>query len=148
MIFDRTPPSSLLRPTSELVFLRRAQRLLDRFSRAFPEVGYEIVWSSNSFNGQAFLDSENKRCVRIYGGLLRHRHIDTCGFLFVIAHETGHHVAKGEPHPVYVWLSSETRATAWAINECGYALGCRSGCVEIMKRGQRQVESVCEAMMI
>ena len=65
-------------------------------------------------NAQAFLDGGRKR-VRLYGGLVRHRKIGSAGLAVALAHETGHHLA-GPPYlQFYHWLSSEERATEWAM---------------------------------
>lgn len=65
-------------------------------------------------NAQAFVDGDKKR-VRLYGGLVRHRYIGSAGLAVALAHETGHHLG-GAPSMKYLhWLSSEDRATEWAI---------------------------------
>ena len=64
-------------------------------------------------NAQAFL-SQDGRCVRLYGGLGRHRDIGAEGLAFALAHETGHHLGGPPYHPYYSSLSSEERANEWA----------------------------------
>ncbi len=64
-------------------------------------------------NAQAFLGPKG-RCVRLYGGLGRHRAIGIEGLAFALAHETGHHLGGPPYHPYYSSLSSEERANEWA----------------------------------
>jgi hypothetical protein len=65
-------------------------------------------------NAQAFLEGNKKR-VRVYGGLVRHRTIGSAGLAVALAHETGHHLGGAPYLKYYRWLSSEERATEWAI---------------------------------
>lgn len=65
-------------------------------------------------NAQAFLDGGLKR-VRLFGGLVRHRRIGSAGLAVAIAHETGHHLGGAPYLEFYRWLSSEARATEWAL---------------------------------
>lgn len=64
-------------------------------------------------NAQAFI-SPVGRCVRLYGGLARHRSVGIEGLAFALAHETGHHVGGPPYHPCYLSISSEERANEWA----------------------------------
>lgn len=65
-------------------------------------------------NAQAFLLG-GKKCVRLYGGLVRHRRIGSAGLAVALAHETGHHLGGAPYLPYHRWLSSEERATEWAV---------------------------------
>ena len=95
---------------------RFARALLARFRQAFPGIEYELAWYSDSVNAQAYIRHNRKR-VRVYGGLARHRLISRAGMAYAIAHETGHHLG-GEPFDrTYSWLSSEIRADEWAFHE-------------------------------
>lgn len=76
---------------------------------------YEIDLDIPIANAQALGDPICRR-VRLFGGLIRHRSLTSAALTFVVAHETGHHLG-GEPrHPVLHWLSSEERATQWAVD--------------------------------
>jgi hypothetical protein len=94
-------------------------------------------------NAQAFL-GPNGRCVRLYGGLGRHRWIGIEGLAFALAHETGHHLG-GAPHlPFYSSLSSEERANEWATetglpNVFGEGVGSRYA-----YRGPLQIDTLCK----
>ena len=73
-------------PVEEVLPSRRVQQqrrrvvldLLDKFSRAFPEVTYELRWESPTINAQAWRLG-SARYVRVYGGLVRHRAITKYG---------------------------------------------------------------------
>jgi hypothetical protein len=86
---------------------------------AFPDIIYDMNWTSDTVNAQAFVLAD--RCwVRLYGGLARHKRIGVAGLAFALAHETGHHLGGPPHHPIYFWLSSEERASTWAL-EVGLA---------------------------
>lgn len=68
----------------------------------------------NLANAQAFLDAGKKR-VRLYGGLVRHRKIGSAGLALALSHETGHYLGGAPYLEYYHWLSSEERATEWAV---------------------------------
>jgi len=90
-------------------------------------------------NAQAFLDGKLKR-VRLYGGLVRHRKIGSAGLAVVLAHETGHHLGGAPYLQYYKWLSSEERATEWAM-EVGLKLvfGTQPA-IRLRRHGLRQLK--------
>jgi hypothetical protein len=92
---------------------RRAVALLARFRKLFPGVTYDLYWETDTVNAQAFVLNDRK-CVRLYGGLARHRRLSFAGIAFAMAHETGHLLAGPPFDSVYFWLSSEERADEWA----------------------------------
>ena len=90
-----------------------------RFQAIFPELTYDVEFGVDVANAQAFVEGSTKH-VRLYGGLVRHRKVGSAGLAVVLAHETGHHLA-GPPYLRFCGhLSSEERATEWAI-EVGLA---------------------------
>jgi hypothetical protein len=93
---------------------RRAQVLVKRFRECFPELIYEIDLEIRIVNAQATLDGD-RRVVRVYGGLVRHRKLTSAGLAVALAHETGHHLGGAPFHGAFRWLSSEERATEWAM---------------------------------
>ncbi|MBU8874031.1 M56 family metallopeptidase [Reyranella sp. MMS21-HV4-11] len=89
--------------------------MLRRFQATFPGILYDLELGVDVANAQAFVEGGRKR-VRLYGGLVRHRNIGSAGLATVLAHETGHHLG-GPPHlPTNRSLSSEERATEWALS--------------------------------
>jgi hypothetical protein len=93
---------------------RRATALLRRFQTAFPDLHYDLFWETRLVNAQAFIGLPG-RCVRLYGGLGRHRRVGFEGLALALAHETGHHLGGPPRHPYYTSLSSEERADEWAL---------------------------------
>jgi hypothetical protein len=115
VVIDSPPKFDDLRPRT--TWLRhRAQTLLSRFQRSFPTVRYDLAWYSDTVNAQAFMKRE-RRSVRLYGGLARHRRITMAGIAYALAHETGHHLGGAPFDLTYSWLSSESRADEWAFRE-------------------------------
>jgi len=115
-LFDPPVPRHLLWPKNALWPRRRARALLARFQVAFPELVYDFEFETDIANAQAFLEGKARR-VRIFGGLSRHRNIGLAGLSVALAHETGHHLGGAPYLRNYRWLSSEERATEWALAE-------------------------------
>jgi hypothetical protein len=92
---------------------RRVDDLLERFRASFPQIEYDVLWVSRTCNAQAFV-ADGRRCVRLYGGLARHKRMTVAGLAWVLAHETGHHVGGAPFHELQPYLSSEERADRWA----------------------------------
>jgi hypothetical protein len=114
MIFDDLVPKEDVCSEESHWPRRRADALIERFQDAFPTIHYDLFWETRVLNAQAFI-SDRGRCVRLYGGLGRHRKIGVEGVAFALAHETGHHLGGPPRHPFYKSLSSERRASEWAL---------------------------------
>jgi Peptidase family M48 len=96
---------------------RVAEELIDRFSQAFPQITYTLLWDSQLINAQAWRLGE-QRNVYLYGGLVRHPAIARAGLALTLAHETGHHLG-GEPYdPVMTWMTNEKQSDHWAAVSC------------------------------
>ena len=113
-LFDRPVSSRLLWPLEARWPRRRAWTLIKRFQACFPELIYDMELGVDLANAQAFLDGSQRR-VRLYGGLVRHRKIGSAALAVTLAHETGHHLGGAPFLQYYRWLSSEERATQWAM---------------------------------
>ena len=87
--------------------------LLGRFSDAFPEIEYEVLWESSTINAQAWRLG-SKRYVRVYGGLARHPALSKFGLSLALAHETGHHLGGPPYDPALPHSSNQTQADHWA----------------------------------
>jgi hypothetical protein len=87
--------------------------LIDRFSEAFPEICYELIWSSLSTNAQAWRFG-SQRYIRIYGGLARREELTRNGLALLLAHETGHHLGGPLYDPAIPCLSWQGQADYWA----------------------------------
>jgi hypothetical protein len=55
-------------------FRRRANALIERFRRCFPDIYYAIYWETRLMNAQAYIGA-NGRSVRLYGGLEHRRQV-------------------------------------------------------------------------
>jgi hypothetical protein len=89
--------------------------LFDEFSRAFPEITYELLWESGTINSQAWRLG-SARSVRVYGGLVRHPEITRAGLALMLAHETGHHLGGPPLDPDMPWISWQGQADYWAAS--------------------------------
>lgn len=114
MIFDDLVPKADVWPAESHWPRRRSDALIKRFQEAFPSIHYDLFWETRLLNAQAFIGGRG-RCVRLYGGLGRHRNVGIEGLAFALAHETGHHLGGPPRHPFYASLSSERRASEWAL---------------------------------
>lgn len=102
------------RPVGDSRPVRRAEALIRRFAAAFPAIRYDLFLETGLVNAQAFRIGA-LRCVRLYGGLVRHRQVGLAGLAFALAHETGHHLAGPPADRIYPWLSCEAQADRWAL---------------------------------
>lgn len=114
MLLGKPTPIRLMSPPSDAL-KHRVEGVVEQFRKAFPEIDYDILWSSRTCNAQAFVEEGQKR-VRLYGGLARHRAMSVAGIAWVLAHETGHHLAGRPFHAQFSWISSEERADEWAAS--------------------------------
>jgi hypothetical protein len=140
-LFDTSVPRRLLWPINAPWPRRRARTLLRKFRSCFPAIDYDMDLAVELANAQAFLDGHKKR-VRLYGGLVRHRKIGSAALAVVLAHETGHHLG-GPPYlQFYRWLSSEERATEWALTVGLQIVFGHRPAADIAKRGVDQMRSI------
>jgi hypothetical protein len=140
-LFDTPVPRRLLWPIDAPWPRRRGRALIRKFQSCFPEVTYDIDFAIELANAQAFLDEGGRR-VRLYGGLVRHRKVGSAGLAVALAHETGHHLG-GPPYlQFYRWLSSEERASEWALSEGLQKVFGRREATAISKHGVEQLRSI------
>jgi Zn-dependent protease with chaperone function len=142
LIFDDVVPPEHVWPVDARWPIIRAQGLMARFQAKFPNLHYDVFWDTRLMNAQAFLAPKG-RCVRLYGGLARHRWIGVEGLAFALAHETGHHLGGPPRHPAYSSISSEERANEWAVETgllevFGHNVGHRYA-----SAGQSQLDALC-----
>ncbi|MBS0517212.1 MAG: hypothetical protein JSR90_00895 [Proteobacteria bacterium] len=140
-LFDSAVHPDLLWPRSAPWPRRRARAVLRRFQIAFPELEYDIDLDVPLANAQAFLEDGVRR-VRLYGGLVRHRLIGMEGIAVVLGHETGHHLGGAPFHEQLKWLSSETRADAWAATVGLRKVFGTSGARRITVSGTKQLNEI------
>jgi hypothetical protein len=116
---------------------RFAGELINLFSRAFPEITYEMRWETTTLNAQAWRLG-SKRFVRVYGGLIRHALVTKAGLALAIAHETGHHLAGPPYDPALPWITWQGQADYWAARTAMPMLfGEKAGSLTL--RGAREI---------
>ncbi|MFI4998964.1 MAG: hypothetical protein ACHQK9_03710, partial [Reyranellales bacterium] len=140
-LFDPPVSPRLLWPVDAPWPKRRARALLKRFQGCFPELVYDMDLTIGIANAQATLDG-NRLLVRLYGGLVRHRNLTSAGLAVVLAHETGHHLGGPPRHHVFRWLSSEERATEWAMTEGLQSVFGERHAETIGKRGTKNLQLI------
>ena len=112
-MFSSSAHSRQLWPLTDVGPRIRAESILRRCRHLYPEIGFDVLWRSESVNAQAYRLGA-RRYVRIYGGLARHRALGPEGLALAIAHEVGHHQAGPPFKSQSAWMSSEERADQWA----------------------------------
>lgn len=142
-IFDDILPRKDVWPETAVWPRLRAEALLSRFQQRFPSIHYDIYWETRLMNAQAFIGSKG-RCVRLYGGLGRHRRLGVEAIAFALAHETGHHLGGPPRHPHYSTISSEERADEWACETGLPQVFGESVARRYAERGIRQLAAVWE----
>lgn len=113
MLFGPTAREALLLATTEPARRTLVLDLVDAFSKAFPAISYDVYWDTRTANAQAFT-LHGRQHVRLMGGLARHVRVSEAGLAWTLAHETGHHLATGAPHPNDLQVRDEAAADAWA----------------------------------
>jgi hypothetical protein len=104
----KAPEARIMRQRRSLIL-----RLFEQFGRAFPEITYELIWESETFNAQAWRLG-SARYVRAYGGLVRHPTLTRSGLAVMLAHEAGHHLGGLPWDPDMRWMTWQGQADYWA----------------------------------
>ena len=85
------------------------------FQASFPSVQYRLLDSVTAVNAQAS-SANGSRLVDVFGGLAFHPAIGRDALVFMLLHETGHHLSGGCRLP-YAPLACECAADSWATAE-------------------------------
>ena len=93
----------------------RLGRLFAVFEASCPSVHYRLLESVTAVNAQASLTNDF-RLVDVFGGLAFHPAIGHDALVFMLLHETGHHLGKGCKLP-FAQLACECSADSWATAE-------------------------------
>lgn len=56
--------------------------------------------------------------IRMFGGLARHEHVTSDGFMAVICHELGHHIGGFPKYKNNDWASNEGQSDYWSTLKC------------------------------
>lgn len=92
------------------------EEILAGFRLAFSNIEFVLFAESSIINAQAIMLGSNRQ-VRLYGGLAFHPAVCRDGLIFILLHETGHHLASGCRLPWTPWLACECVADRWATNQ-------------------------------
>jgi hypothetical protein len=114
MIFDQAQWSAEKQDRSAQRLCQLA-RLIAVFEASFPSVQYRLLNSVTAINAQASF-ANGSRLVDIFGGLAFHPVIGHDGLVFMLLHETGHHLSRGCRLP-WAELACECSADSWATAE-------------------------------
>jgi hypothetical protein len=117
-----------------------AVRLIAQFASAFQEIEYDLFWDAPVINAQAWRLGR-RRCVTVYGGLVRHPSITSCGLALMLAHETGHHLGGPPLDPDLRWPTWQGQADYWAASEGMPKVFGRIAC-RLTLRGAKEIVAV------
>src|SRR5882757_3792859 len=110
MIFDQ-PQQAVEQQDRSAARFSQLTRLIAVFESTFSSVHYRLLNSITAINAQASF--ANGTCVvDIFGGLAFHPAIRHDGLVFMLLHETGHHLSSGCKLP-WVQLACECSADRW-----------------------------------
>lgn len=137
MIFDqaRHSPESQDRSAERRALVGH---LIGVFEAGFPEVGFHVVDRVSVVNAQASI-SGDVRSVHLFGGLAYHPEIGHDGLVYVLLHETGHHLGAGCRMPWKNELACDCAADFWAVTE-GRATLAKHDCEFVVATALRQIE--------
>lgn len=140
VLFSIACDAQRLRPVADKRAWREARGIIQHFAGAFPDVEFDISWHIDHLNAQAYRLAE-RRCVVLYGGLVRHVALGGEGLAVATAHEVGHHKGGAPFHRFYPWLSSDRRADEWAA-QVGLPLVFGHDATRVAKAGAAQLFGV------
>jgi hypothetical protein len=92
------------------------EAILSDFRTAFPDIAFELKLDFSSINALA-MNLQDERKVTIYGGLALHPKLGADSLVFVLLHETGHHLSDGCRLVRDPALACECAADRWAMTE-------------------------------
>jgi hypothetical protein len=119
MLFDQ-PRWAIEQQERSVERISQLCRLIAIFASSFPSVHYRILNSITAINAQASF-TDDMCHVDIFGGLAFHPAIRHDGLVFMLLHETGHHLSSGSKLP-WAQLACECSADTWATAEGRKAL--------------------------
>jgi hypothetical protein len=119
MIFDQ-PQRVIAQQDRSAERIAQVSRFVAIFEASFPSVHYRVLNSVAAVNAQASF--ANGAClVDIFGGLAFHPAIRHDGLVFMLLHETGHHLSTDCKLP-WAHLACECSADRWATGDGRKAL--------------------------
>ena len=138
MIFEQTR-NALERQDRTARRYALVEKILGIFRTSFPELNFRILDRVTAVNAQASI-LDNVRSVNLFGGLAYHREIGHDALVFILLHETGHHLGQGCRLPWMQELACDCAADFWAVTE-GQAQLQKSNSGFAIGPALRQIES-------
>jgi len=120
---------------------RRAlvEKILGIFQTSFPNLNFRVLDRVTAVNAQASILND-ARSVDLFGGLAYHPEIGRDALVFILLHETGHHLSRGCRLPWMQQLACDCAADCWAVTE-GRAELQKSNFGFAIEPALRQIES-------
>jgi hypothetical protein len=120
---------------------RRAllKQIFGVFKTSFPDLNFRILDRVTAVNAQASI-LNGVRSVNLFGGFAYHPEIGHDALVFMLLHETGHHLSRGCRLPWMQKLACDCAADCWAVTE-GKARLEKSSCGFAIEPALRQIES-------
>jgi hypothetical protein len=137
MIFEQTRCEL---PSQNRTARRRAvvESIIRIFQEKFPILDFRILDGVSAINAQASIIND-VRSVDLFAGFAYHPEVGRDALIFVLLHETGHHLSQGCRLPWMPKLACDCAADFWAITE-GRAELRRSSCRFVVESALRQIE--------
>lgn len=109
-----------VRQVTEKAFNKIIDVAKEVYSPIFKEKGFDLEignnWDDGTVNAYAYQSGKTAH-VEMFGGMARHPEMSPDGFLLVLCHEIGHHLA-GEPLYTRGWASVEGQSDYWGAKVC------------------------------
>jgi hypothetical protein len=120
---------------------RRAivEKVIGVFETNFPTLKFRILDRVTAINAQASIFND-VRSVDLFGGFAYHPEIGHDALVFILLHETGHHLSPGCRLPWMPKLACDCAADFWAITEGQAKLQKKSNCRFFIEPALRQIE--------
>jgi len=122
---------------SEVVFNDILDKTVEVYTPIFKKRGLRLwmskKWSDGTVNASA-MQIFGLAIVNMYGGLARHETITPDGFLLVVCHEIGHHLAGTPKVQAGVWASVEGQADYYGTAKCLRRMYSESGLIDESER--------------
>lgn len=136
MVFEeaKLPPELQDRSSRRSAVL---EPVLAAFRAAFSSIQFGIFDNISIINAQACV-SNGLRQVHLCGGLAYHPAIGHDALVFVLLHETGHHLSGGCRMRWFPEMACDCAADHWAITE-GRAILRRTGCRFVLRKALDQI---------
>lgn len=114
-------------------------KILGSFKASFPDLNFRVLDRVTAVNAQASV-LDDVRSVNLFGGLAYHPEIGRDALVFILLHETGHHLSRGCRLPWMQTLACDCAADCWAVTE-GQAELQKSNSGFAIEPALRQIES-------